>query len=257
MVRMVIHAGFHKTGTSSIQRMLRLNKKLLHPYARIVLKPGVTTLCDATRLWSRRREKFEQRGVEIELELLFETLKPKAGRTILISAEDLAGHMPGRKEVTSFDAAAPLMQMIAKAVENAPFKVNELVFFFSTRHPDAWLKSSHVQHIRGDRMVLDYADYARQYASAADLPLVVHQIRQAVAPNLVRSAALEDIKELPLGPVTPLLDILGVPEDVRVQMKLSGPVNPAPSADVQAQMLTLNRSDLPDAEVHARKQALL
>ena len=72
MVRMVVHAGFHKTGTSTLQKTLRQNKKLLQPYARIVLKPVVASLCDATRLWSRRRETFERRGVEIELELFFD-----------------------------------------------------------------------------------------------------------------------------------------------------------------------------------------
>lgn len=257
MVRMVIHAGFHKTGTSSIQKMLRQNKKLLHPYGRIILKPGVATLCDATRLWSRWRDRFEQRGVEIELELLFGKLKPKAGRTILISAEDLAGHMPGRKGVTRYDATAPLMQMIAEAALKAPFKINELVFFFSTRAADGWLKSSYVQHVRGDRMTLSLQDYAAQFADAANLNAVVDDVRQAVAPHPVHSAALEDAQNQRLGPLSPLLDILNVPDAVRAQMQAFGPVNAAPSADLLHQMLALNCSDLNDTEVHARKQTLL
>lgn len=257
MVRMVVHAGFHKTGTSTIQKVLRQNKKLLQPHARIVLKPGIGSLCDATRLWSRRREAFERRGVEIELKLFLDSLNPKAGRTICISAEDLAGHLPGRKEVEGYDATAQLMEMFREAVHKAPFKVNDLTFFFTTRSPKSWLQSSYVQHVRGARMVMDFDDYAAQFKQAAELNAVVRDVAQAVEPSSVQSSALEDTTHLPFGPATPLLDLLHVPEQTRAEMKTTQPVNPAPSQQLLAELLPLNRSDLSDSEVKQAKLDLL
>jgi hypothetical protein len=257
MVRMVVHAGFHKTGTSTIQKILRQNKRLLQPFTRIVLKPGLASLCDATRLWSRRRETFERRGVEIELELFFEALNPKAGRTICISAEDLAGHMPGRKSVERYDAAPGLMQLFAQAAANAPFQVNDLTFLFTTRSSDSWLRSSYVQHVRGDRMVMDFEAYAEQFKPAGYFETILDDISKAVAPASVVQSRLEDTRNLPFGPAAPLLDLLNVPEEIRSQMTPSSPVNPAPADDVLAELLRLNRSGLGDAEVRQAKFDLL
>ena len=53
--KIIIHAGFHKTGTTSLQQNLRANRAVLRPDIRLVLRPGMTALCESARAYSRSR----------------------------------------------------------------------------------------------------------------------------------------------------------------------------------------------------------
>ena len=64
--RIVVHAGFHKTGTSTVQALLRDNREALKPYLRSMLKGGMTELLSAARGFSTWRDpvtlaKFDHR----------------------------------------------------------------------------------------------------------------------------------------------------------------------------------------------------
>lgn len=52
MRRVIIHAGFHKTGTNSLQQTLRDDLHLL-------LRPAMLALCEYARAYSRSREKYD------------------------------------------------------------------------------------------------------------------------------------------------------------------------------------------------------
>jgi hypothetical protein len=52
MTRIVIHAGFHKTGTTSVQTMLDANRRILGRRLRIYLKSDFGSLTKAARAFS-------------------------------------------------------------------------------------------------------------------------------------------------------------------------------------------------------------
>ena len=52
MTLVVIHAGFHKTGTTSVQTALTENAERLAPHLRVLLKPDFKPLTDAARACS-------------------------------------------------------------------------------------------------------------------------------------------------------------------------------------------------------------
>ena len=59
-MRLVLHAGFHKTGTTSLQQTLRKNKRLLSRHWRVFTRLGQEPLCEAARAYSVRREPLER-----------------------------------------------------------------------------------------------------------------------------------------------------------------------------------------------------
>ena len=96
--RVIIHAGFHKTGTTTIQRYLRSNGKHIWPRCSLTL-PG--RVRNGAALMAVRYSRY---GTPALLDAfardLHETLSAidvGQSRKVLISDENLAGRMPGRE----------------------------------------------------------------------------------------------------------------------------------------------------------------
>lgn len=252
MARLIVHAGFHKTGTTTVQKTLRKNRAALRRYARIVLRPGMLALCEAARAYSVSRSEWDIGLVKYEAAALLENMAP--GGTVLLSSEDLAGHMPGRRGLRRYDATPRLMAALRFAFQAAWPKA-ELSFAFTTRAPDPWLASCHVQHVRATRMVLSRKDYARKFRASADLGAILDEVADKCPETPLHRIALED-RPGPLGPTAPLLDLIGVPEVVQTGLKTISPANTAPPPEKLRRLLDLNRSDLTDADLKEAKRAL-
>lgn len=255
MRRIILHAGFHKTGTTSLQQTLRANRRRLAPEFRLVLRPGMTALCEAARGYSERRDDLNLGLVKYEAALLAERLQRDPADTILISSEDLSGHMPGRRGLRDYSAAPKLMQALALAFDTA-LPEDELVFFFTTREAESWLRSCYTQHLKASRLPLDADDYMKRFAGSASLESIVAQVAKALPRHAVLQAALEDHKARPLGPAEALLDVAGVPDARRGRLKYLPPANTAPPAEIQARLLELNRSALSQSALQEAKRAL-
>ncbi|MDG1067679.1 MAG: hypothetical protein P8P40_04770, partial [Sulfitobacter sp.] len=94
--KIVIHAGFHKTGTSTVQAVLRANRKALMPALAIRLKGQMQELMSATRGYSTYGTDEALDKVSRRFDALLAELPGMPRRTLLLSAGELAGHMPGR-----------------------------------------------------------------------------------------------------------------------------------------------------------------
>lgn len=254
-MRVLIHAGFHKTGTTTMQKTLRANRARLKPHLRIVLRPGMTALCEAARAWSVSRSQMDLGLLRFEAAALAEGWRAGDPRPVLLSSEDLCGHMPGRRGLLTYDAAPQLLHGIAEAIATVHSDA-EIGVFLTTRAPGPWLASCHAQHLRAMRMTLDADTYAQDYRASADLAGMAGKIAKAVDPHPVHSAALEDWADHPLGPLAPLLNCAGLPATVRDALDPLPALNTAPDPTQKAQLLALNRSDLDDAALKAAKKAL-
>jgi hypothetical protein len=67
--KVVLHIGFHNTGMSTAQQVLRGNRALLKPHLAIRLKPQMTDLLHATRGYPTWRDKISQAKVACRLKL--------------------------------------------------------------------------------------------------------------------------------------------------------------------------------------------
>lgn len=252
MTRLIVHAGFHKTGTTSAQKTLRKNRAALRPFTRIVLRAGMTPLCEAARAFSVSRSEWDLALVKYEAAQLAQTVPP--GATALLSSEDLAGHMPGRRGLRRYDATPRLMAALHHAFASV-HPGAQITLVFTTRADAPWLASCHAQHLRATRMTLTAREYARRFRASAALGEVVAQVAERVPDAQVVTAALEDCTG-PLGPAAPLLDLAQVPRDVQQSLTALPPANTAPPAEMLRRLLALNRSDLGDADLKAAKRAL-
>ena len=249
--RLIVHAGFHKTGTTSIQRLLERNRQALDPIG-IVLRPDMLALCEAARAYSVSRDPVDLGFVRYEAAVLADGW---AEDTVLLSSEDLSGHMPGRRGINRYDAAPALAAAMAETWEEALPGVS-LCFVYMTRDAGPWLASCYVQHLRATRISITSDHYSRAYAASADLTGILAQVHAAVPDAEVRNLALESATNVPLGPADALLSCAGVPEDVRKTLTPAGHANRSLSHKQQQAFLALNRSNLSDDEVRAEKNRL-
>lgn len=254
--RIIIHAGFHKTGTTNLQQTLRANRAALRPDIRLVLRPRMTALCSSARGYSISREDYDLGLVKYEAALLMEALETETARTLILSSEDLSGHMPGRHGLHGYGAAPDLMRALSVAIKTADPDA-QVTFFFTTRAADPWLRSCYAQHLRTARMIWDEADYLKRLKTSAALDQIIDQIRSEVSDREVVTAALEEHADRPLGVADALLDYLEFTTHRRAKLVPSATHNAALSPEVCTRLLALNRSDLEPAALKKAKRAVI
>ncbi len=253
--KIVIHAGFHKTGTSTVQAVLRANRKALMPALAIRLKGQMQELLHATRGYSTYGSSDALEKVSRRFDSLLAELPGMPRRTLLMSAEELSGHMPGRGALAQYSAAPVLMYLFWERAK-AAFPKTPIHFAFATRNAKTWQRSAWAEHVKSSSMTLDYDDYQQRYADASSLGDIVQEITRRV-PAPVHHYALEDCAALPLGPADPVLDLCDIPESIRTQLVAQPPQNTRLDEDTLAALLEINRSHTDSKLRKAAKNALL
>ena len=254
--RIVIHGGFHKTGTTSAQRFIHDNGALIWPHAATVL-PGRSRGPVA-----RHAVRYSLTSAGPDMNRFRRSLADLLGglnlgkRALLISDENFCGRMPGREGQLGYDSAPDLMAAMVRVIRRFIDKDPDLHFVFTIRDPDDWLHSTWRHNLMQTRLTLDYEDYAVVHGHAADLDRTAGVIRAAVAPYPVHVVPLEALAENPEGPAAPLLQLLGLPNDVRLKMTSAPRANPGPDPALAPRLLDLNRSGLPEEELGVQKAAL-
>lgn len=253
-MRVLLHPGFHKTGTSSLQRGAEARLDVLRPHLRLMLTPDVIEAARAARKFSARPSSDLLRRFAEEFAEAVEHLDPEDPRAILISSEDLAGYIPGLHGVVGYDATPPLMN-VAAAVLRGHFKdALELTIWFTTRAPDDWQRSVYWQNLRAIRLTEDFEDYQPRLHHGARLGDVVDAVAERLGARArVTSTPIESCGQSRLGPLGTALELLGVPQ-VGIDPLPAQNVQPDGAADI---LLALNRSDLDDVELaEAKREAL-
>ena len=256
MRRIILHAGFHKTGTTSLQQTLRANRVALRPDIRLVLRRGMKALCECARAYSLSRQDYDLGMVKYEAALLIEALKGETAQTIIITSEDLSGHMPRRHKLHGYGAAPHLMRAISDAFKAASPK-DQLTFFFTTRSADPWLRSCYAQNVRAGGMVWDEGDYMKRLKASANHDQTLDLIKGEIADHALIDAALEEYATRPVGMAEALLDHLGIDTKQRASLVPSPEQNAALPEALIKELLALNRSDLDDAALRRAKRALI
>ena len=114
--RIVIHGGFHKTGTTTVQRTLHANGPVLWPVMALGLRWRLKPVLAAARAYSVW-------GDPVSLTLFAERFDAYLGsielgkfRGLCVSSEELVGHMPGRDEITDYGAAPVLLSALIPVI---------------------------------------------------------------------------------------------------------------------------------------------
>ncbi|SDE60193.1 hypothetical protein SAMN04488105_105211 [Salipiger thiooxidans] len=256
MTLVVIHAGFHKTGTTSVQTALTENAERLAPHLRVLLKPDFKPLTDAARACSVAPGHQSVAAVGRRAARVFRRLDRDDPRPVVLCSEDLSGHLPGRHGLCRYAAAPRIMATIAETARERFGDGTDLRFYFSTRAPEPWLRSTWWQNLRSTRLTADLDRYSETLAEGADLGRVVQEVAEAVAPCPVTSVALEDSRTRTEGPLAPLLDLTGLDPEARAALVIPLAANVRPDIGLEEVFLALNRSALKDRPLSEAKKHL-
>lgn len=237
--------------------MLCKNRSTLAPEFRIYLRDDILPLTETARGFSIAQDPAELGLFSYEIAEFCEALDPNDLRPIVISAEDLCGHMPGRHGIIHYEATAKLMATFADITMQAMPRPPEISFLFTTRKPVPWVQSCYAQHVRATRMTDDLATYQRAALPHANLDAIAAEIRTAVAPHPLITAALEDTAPRNFCPATALLDLMQPSAALRQSLSDTPAQNPSLLPETIEQLLTLNQSTLNDTALIAAKRALL
>lgn len=180
---------------------------------------------------------------------------PQPGADLLISSEGLSGHCPGWPGIDSYDAAPVTAAFLAGYLAER-YPSAEISLVYTTRAAEAWAHSAWRHHLAGYRLKADWPEF-RDRLSAVDLEAVVTGIAQELAPLPVYALSLEEAQAHPLGPGGAILELAELPEEIWARLRPVPPANSGPSESLAAELRALNLSRLTDAEVQARKAALL
>lgn len=248
----VLHAGFHKTGTSTIQQSLRANRPILKRHVAIRLKPMMKELLHAARGFSTWRDPISLAKAEMRFGALLDDLPRMPRRTLCLSAEELCGHMPGRGALRDYSAAPLLLSRFCETAR-ARFPNADLSIALTVRTQQDWLRSAWAEHVKSSSMVLDFDAYVENYAESADLPGMAEQIADATGVR-VNVIAMEDHAR---NLVAPLLRHCGVPSDVLEQVQPVRAANTRLPEAVLLELLQANRAHADKANRTKAKRAIL
>ncbi|QGX99624.1 hypothetical protein EI983_15665 [Roseovarius faecimaris] len=253
-MRILLHPGFHKTGTSSLQRGAEARMDVLAPHLRLMVTADVIEAARAARKFSAQPDMTLLRSFAERLAEAVEPLDPSDPRALLISAEDLSGYIPGHHGVAGYDAAPPLMN-VATAVLRSHFGPDaEVTIWYTTRTARDWQRSVYWQNLRALRLTQEFEEYRVTLTHAARLGDVVRAVADRLGPRArVTHTPIENCGATPLGPLGAALDLLGIPTD---------DIAPLPAHNVQPdgaaeELLALNRSDLDDTALADAKREVI
>ena len=251
--RVIIHAGFHKTGTTSVQRILKDSHASLSPYLSIILKLDIADLCATAHDFARAPSAMLLARYQRQARACFASWPTDDIRPLLISAEDLCGQIPGRNGRVGYPQAPLLMaELVAAFPDNADTQI-----YLSTRERAPWLMSCYGHHLRHAPMRMSEAEFREKQAETPTLSQIAADIADAVGPTPVTTMAIEDVGGMPQGVITPLLDLAGLTADQRQVVRPLRKSNPSMPPDILKQFLILNRTETDATKRNAAKQALI
>lgn len=258
VTRVIIHAGFHKTGTTTAQQFLMQNGKHIWPHHAIAIQHRIQVPLHYALTYSTGAGVSALEGFRKSFSDFLKTLGLGGRRGLIISAENLAGMMPGKNPlVDGYSSCPTLMKTVAECIEDIIDPNPDMSFHFSTRGRDDWLRSLWWHNLSKTRLTQDLSSFSTNLGASCDLEETVAQVQKSVAPYAVTSMALEHTANQRFGPATPLIDLLELPKAAQDKLETLPAQNVMPPRDLVQQFLALNRSNLSTDNLALRKQELL
>lgn len=247
--RVIVHLGFHKTGTTFLQDFLLENQRAFAAHF-VVLNQRVrssSVLAKAGQGMHRRMDQQNTPGRFLQ-DLSDEAnrirdLARSLGKGVVISDEEIAGYIPGRG---SFTLLYPALPEIARALVEgfAPMAVE---FVLYTRDLQTWSLSSYNQCVKSHGFTGTLETYRNEVIGEQTLERRADAVRAAVGPERVTVLQLEDEAAREYGVAEGFCEVLGVrPADLE-HLAMPGRSNESAPEGALELMRLLNEKNLDDA----------
>lgn len=225
MRKFVVHAGFHKTATTTVQKTLEQHNDLIAPHIEYLDRKRLKPVRIAAQAYSSSLDPVDLSIFEMRVCELLMTLDEKDDRCLLMSSEDFSGYLVGRHGVSTYAAAVPLVGAIKNMLRVVYDAEPNLSVYFSTRR-EGWHESCYGQLTKNRAIELSLQDFTHRYAEANNFNAIVSKVRSEISPSKVFAADLEDLTGR-LGPLQPLLDLCELKPDLQSEITLLPPQNVA------------------------------
>jgi hypothetical protein len=253
--QILLHPGFHRTGTSSMQHFLWLNREALAPYLTVRLTRHFKSVARLCTRYSVTQNPLDLTDMIGELDTAFAQEPVPTGRNLLISSEMFCGEIPGHGPVMDYTATPTLIAYLAGyLVERFPDA--QIKVILTTRTADDWLFSAYRHVLRRSRVTLTREEFALTYQAAADFDAILQDIAEAIEPLDVLYLPLDHALQNTLGPGAALLDQLPLPDAIRDALKPVGIGAKGAEPHLWGQFLAMNRAEYPDDQVTAQKEQM-
>lgn len=206
-IRVIVHACFYRTGTTSVQAFLSLNRRAIAPYAKIYMGERLGAATSLGRVYGKLPVFWRRRAFARAMDRFLTSIVPSP--CIVISRESFCGMMIGytrlgRTAARYAETAIPLAREIRRAVVARFGPDLDLTFVYTTRNPDAVTHSSYGHVLRSSRMRDTPEQFAVRFADTLDLENEAALIRHASSPTRVATIHLDSWADHPFGPAAPL-----------------------------------------------------
>ena len=260
-VRVVVHPGFHKTGTSSLQSYLHRHRKAFAPWFDFYGKDDFLKAGSAARIYAQKPFPWRLRAFRRRLDAFLAGI-PDAP-VIILSRETFSGAMPGHRRmlgglITGYDRTAPRLGRQILAALRARFGPDVAVtFVYTVRDREPWIRSVYGHLVRSIHLTDDFPDFRARFPNLADPADAARRIARHIGVEDVHVWRLEDIGTAREGPASALLDLLEVPRELRDRLPPAGQANGGQSRAQEAEFLAMNRAGGRKADLKQRKDAIL
>ena len=252
--RILVHAGFYKTGTTSLQGFLAQNRAALTPWFAYYGQGDFHGAGARAREYAQAPFPGGLKAFRLACRAFLAEV-PDAPN-IVLSRENFTGAMPGHRDwlgrpIIGFPSAKPLLRDLKKELFRRFGPGTQVEFLFTTRDRDAWLRSVHGHLLRSIRLEDDLEGFSQRFRSLGTLE---EEARRLGADHIAR---MEDHADHPAGPAASVLDLMGVPIGAQADLVPARRRNIGQSTELKSEFLRLNRSDLSKQALKAAKAALV
>ncbi len=250
----LLHPGFHKTGTTTLQRGLWGRRRALRGQLDMLILKDIRPVSLCARTCSTDPTPGKLTNLAAAMASVLASRDVADPRPLFISSEALAGQIPGRNGFQSYAQAPAMLEKVVDAIHRHYRNQADIRVWFTTRDPESWRRSVYFQNVRTVRVTEGFESFGAKLAQAPHLDQIVCCVRARLAGKAqVVSSSLEGGEAHALGLMGEVFDLLGV-----VSQDASPPIHQnLQDGDLMAALLKLNRSALCDADVSAAKNDLL
>lgn len=221
---LIVHLGYHKTGTSSIQQWLKDHEEILAPHLRVLnlVDGGTNALKFATIKLALDSDSTE--GLLAETRRIAAMIREGDQPVTCITDESILGMPLGFRsasytETGVYPAACRIVDVLSR--EFAEF---DTTFVVMERDEKAWFSSLHNQMVKQDCFEGDLEDYYRTFRPSVDWEALRHELQYGMG-DRARLVALKFEDEFAAGSVAGMafFGLLQIPEELMAQCRPAMP----------------------------------
>jgi hypothetical protein len=213
-MRMIVHAGTHKTGTTSIQSALAENRAWLHEHAHVFPVLGAV----AHNEFAHGLARAKSQEVESYRAAIMSVAEPE--RTLILSAEEFSTQLVGSKqwqfdEKEYWQGRSDYLERLRTVLRD----FDNITIFVCFRRHDAFAQSLYTTNILTDRYRWSFAEFRERCAPLFDYRRQVEMFREVFAD--VRLISFETIRHNLLPEFCRWIGIPVLPKTLREPKRVS------------------------------------